>query len=135
MLKKLSTLCALSAIVWGGSVQAQNLPGSEWAPVEMSAEAFEPVAEIFLRFEKDGRYFGNGGCNTFRGAFVTNEAAILFSPAAATMMACPEEVSRQEFEFLKALMTVRAFERAGVMLTLTDNAGKAVLKLRQRDAD
>lgn len=130
-----TALCALSAIVWGSSMQAEQLPGSEWAPIELAAEAFDPVSEIFLRFEQDSRYFGNGGCNMFRGAFVTNDKAILFSPAAATRMACPEAISKQEFDFLQALMAARGFERDGITLTLSDADGNAVLKMQQRDAD
>ncbi len=128
-------LTAFCSIALAGMAQAENLPGSEWEPTELMSEAFDPVAEIFLRFENDGRYFGNGGCNTFRGAFVTNGSAVLLGPAGATMMACPEDISSQEFEFLKALMTVREFERDGTTLALMDAAGEAVLKLTQRDAD
>ncbi len=114
---------------------AQALPGSEWGPVQLKGEDFSPEADIFLRFEDDGRYFGNGGCNTFRGRFVTNQDAILFGPSATTMMACPEEISQQEFEFLQTLATVRLFERDGLMLSLSDAEGEVVLRFNQRDAD
>jgi heat shock protein HslJ len=117
------------------AAQADPLPGSEWEPVSLRAEPFAPAAEIFLRFEGDGRFFGNGGCNTFRGAFVTNGDAILFSPAASTMMACPEPILGEEHSFLRALDTVRGFERDGTRLVLRDAAGAEVLELRQRDAD
>lgn len=135
MRRVFTALCTVGAMALAGSAQAEKLPGSEWAPVELKAEIFEPVAEIFLRFEQDGRYFGNGGCNTFRGSFVTNGSAILLSPAAATMMACPEEILGQENVFLQSLMMVRSFERTGQSLTLSDAQGQAILKLQQRDAD
>ncbi|MEM9575743.1 MAG: META domain-containing protein [Pseudomonadota bacterium] len=128
-------LIAFCAVTGGGLAQAENLPGSEWEPTELGSETFHPVAEIFLRFGPDSRYFGNGGCNMFRGAFVTNGSAILLGPAAATMMACPDDISRQEFAFLDALMTVREFERAGATLMLMNATGDKVLALRQRDAD
>ena len=135
MNKSFAALCTVTALFWGTGMIAENLPGSEWGPIEVNAESFSPVKDIFLRFEQDGRYFGNGGCNTFRGYFVTNEDAILLGPAATTMMACPEEISTQEFTFLQALMSVRSFERNGTMLTLKNAAEDEVLKLRQRDAD
>ena len=56
---------------------AERLPGSEWEPTEISGAPFEPASETFVRFEQDGMFFGNGGCNTLRGRFVTNGDAIL----------------------------------------------------------
>ena len=114
---------------------SEPLPGSEWEPVELAAEPFAPAGEIFLRFESDGRFFGNGGCNSFPGAFVTNGTSILFGPAAATMMACPDELMTQEHQFLTTLDGVRFFERDGTELALADAEGTVVLRLRQRDAD
>jgi len=128
-------LAVLATFSWTTAVAAEMLPGSEWGPVSLNAEAFAPEAEVFLRFEQDNRYFGNGGCNTFRGAFVTNENAILFSPAATTMMACPEPVAQQEYTFLQTLMSVRSFKRDGTEISLFDSEGTEVLALQQRDAD
>ena len=128
-------LAVSACVMWSGMVSAEMLPGSEWSPTAMNEEVFEAQAEVFLRFEQNGRYFGNGGCNSFRGSFVTNDEAILFSPAAATMMACPEPIAKQEFAFLQALMSVRGFEREGIELSLFDAEGTAVLKMQQRDAD
>jgi heat shock protein HslJ len=135
MFRYVTALCAATAISWGTMMQAEMLPGSEWGPTELNAEAFEPAAEIFLRFEQDGRYFGNSGCNTFRGSFVTNGNSILFGPGAATRMACPEPVSSQETAFLNALMQARSFERDGITLSLSDAAGTPLLTFQQRDAD
>ena len=135
MMKKLGPSTVMAAALASGALATERLPGSEWAPVELGGETFEPIADIFLRFEQDGRYFGNGGCNTIRGMYVTNGTAILLGPAAATMMACPEDISKQEFAFIEALMTVRDHSRDGTELTLMDNAGTVVMKLEQRDAD
>lgn len=125
----------VAALVWGMAASAERLPGSEWGPTELNGEGFTPVSEIFLQFEQDGRVFGHGGCNTFRGSFVTNEDAILFSPVAMTQMACPPEISQQEFDFTAALMTVRLFERDGISLMLSNSEGDVVLRMTQRDAD
>ena len=122
-------LCATQAAA------TEMLPGSEWAPTELNSETFEPTQDIFLRFDSDGRYFGSGGCNTYRGQFVTNGDAILLSPAAATMMACPQEVMDQEYQFFQALMAVRQFERNETDLALSDADGSVILRFVQRDAD
>lgn len=118
-----------------GTAQAEMLPGSEWEPTEMQAQPFESARDVFIRFEQDGRYFGNGGCNSIRGQFVTNGDAILLGPAAATMMACPGDTMKQEFDFLQTLSAVRQFDRSGIDLTLSDAEGRVVMRLRQRDWD
>lgn len=117
------------------SASAEQLPGSEWEPVALNGEAFEPQSEIFIRFEQDNKVFGNGGCNTFRGQFLTNGDAILFGPAATTMMACEEEISTQEFAFLSSLESARSFLRDGTKLEFADKDGKPLLSFIQRDAD
>lgn len=127
---------ALLMLICSASVAgAEMLPGSEWEPIALNGEAFEPQAEIFIRLEKDAIYVGNGGCNSFRGAFVTNGDAILFSPAAVTRMACPEPIARQEDDFLAAVGSARFFERDGTQLVLSSDNRTEVLELRQRDAD
>ncbi|ABG29935.1 META domain-containing protein [Roseobacter denitrificans] len=126
---------AATLLALGGAAQAEMLPGSEWEPTKMQAQPFESARDVFIRFEQDGRYFGNGGCNSIRGRFVTNGDAILLGPAAATMMACPEEIMQQEFGFLQTLDSVRQFDRSGTELTLSDAAARVVMRLRQRDWD
>lgn len=121
--------------IWGTALLAEPLPGSEWEPVELNGSAFTPVGEIFLRFENDGRFFGNAGCNTARGQFVTNGDAILFGAAATTRMACPEDIAQQEFAFLQALNAARGFDRDATTMTLTDSAGGIILRLQQRRAN
>lgn len=134
MMRK-KTAALLATLILASAANAEMLPGSEWGPVEISGEAFEPVAEIFVRFEQDGRFFGNDGCNSIRSAFVTNDDAILFGPAAATMMACPDEIMAQGRAFTNALMAARLFERNGTELSLSDAEGEVLVRLTQRDAD
>lgn len=131
----LKKLVVLAVFVSGTSLAAEMLPGSEWGPTELNGESITPVSDIFLQFDADGRYFGSGGCNRFQGSFVTNEEAILFSPAAMTRMACVPEVSQQEFDFTVALMSARLFERDGTDLMLSNADGDVVLRMIQRDAD
>ncbi len=115
--------------------RAEPLPGSEWAPGELSGAPVPPETDVFIRFDAEGLYFGNGGCNTFRGRYVTQSDAILLGPAAATMMACAEPVARRESDFMQALSTARFFTRDGASLTLSDADGTPVLTMDQRDRD
>ena len=123
------------AMTAAGTATAQTLAGSEWSPVELAGAPFDPMQDIFVRFEADGRVFGHGGCNSFRSRYVTNGEAILMGPPATTMMACPERVAKQEFMFLQALEKVRHFTREGTTLTLSGADETSVMRLQQRDAD
>ena len=114
---------------------ADTLTGSEWAPVEFSGENVDASGDVFVRFEQDGVFVGNGGCNNFRGRFVTNGDAILFGPAAATMMLCPDDVSAVETQFFQSIAKARVFMRNGSVLGLSDSDGNPVMSLAQRDTD
>jgi heat shock protein HslJ/uncharacterized membrane protein len=59
-------------------------------------------APITLSFEK-GSVSGNAGCNTFRGAYTVDGQGVKLGPLAATRMACPDPLMKQEREFLAAL--------------------------------
>lgn len=135
-MKQIKTILKLTAFVcFAGQVLAQGLPDTEWQPVEVDYGLTEAPSEAFIRFERDGRFIGYSGCNTMRGSFVTNGDAILMSPAAMTMMACPDNVGQQEFVFTRALSRARFYSLEGSDLTLTDGGGILVMRLAQRDAN
>jgi len=66
----------------------------------------QPLAEkpITLEFGEKNRLSGSSGCNRYMGSFSTkgNEFSVK-SPLGSTMMACPEDLMKQEQQFLKAL--------------------------------
>jgi heat shock protein HslJ len=65
-----------------------------------------PLAEkpITLEFGEKNRLSGSSGCNRYMGSFSTkgNQFSIK-SPLGSTMMACPEDLMKQEQQFLQAL--------------------------------
>ena len=131
----LRAVLVAGAMTAAGTASAQTLAGSEWSPVELAGVSFDPIEDIFVRFEADGRVFGHGGCNSFRSRYVTNGDAILMGPAATTMMACPERIAAQEFMFLQTLEQIRHFTRDGATLILSATEETPVMRLQQRDAD
>lgn len=114
---------------------AQPLAGSEWGPMSFADQPAHPDVDAFIQFDADAAFFGNNGCNTMRGRYVTNGDAILFGPAATTMMICAGPAGEQEPLFNAALNAARSFERDGITLILRDADGSEVMKLQQRDAD
>ncbi len=126
----LGLFCGLAA-----PLAAQPLAGSEWGIVDAANTVTDASEDVFIRFEQNGVFVGNGGCNNFRGHYVTNGDAILFGPAAATMMICKDGVSAFETEFFRGLAQVRLFLREERALSLSAADGAAVMTLVQRDAD
>lgn len=117
------------ACCFSAGAYAQDLSSTTWRLTAMGGDSIEDDDAPSLTFAADGTVSGNGGCNQFKGRFVTNEDAILFSPLATTMMICEDAVSDREMVFLAALQTVRAFDTAESDLILKDAGGATVLTL------
>lgn len=82
--------------------------------------------QTMLEIAPEGSFFGNGGCNRYRGQIKPQPSGIMFGPAAATRMACPPAVMDQEAKFFKALSEAADFSyhTETRKLTLLDKAGK-----------
>ncbi len=83
-------------------------------------------ADITIKFN-DGQVSGNAGCNSYSGGYQTDGESLALSELMSTMMACEEEISQRETEFLAALATVSQFRTEMNQLILTDSNGDAVL--------
>ncbi|MCK7578281.1 MAG: META domain-containing protein [Chromatiales bacterium] len=80
-----------------------------------------------FRFE-DGRFSGSTGCNRVQGGYEVEGTAFRFGEGlAATRMACPEPVMKQETAIFKALQGVTRYRHAPDRLELTDDRDEAVL--------
>lgn len=112
-----------------------QLAGSEWRPQEIGGVDVPAEADMFVRFGGEGRLEGHGGCNGFFGSYRLSGEAIEIGPIGATQMACPEPVMDREFRFLQGLENARRFTRDRVDLLLSDDAGNALMRLVQTDAD
>ena len=128
-------IAAVAGLIMTSASQAQQLNDTSWEPVSLDGTDFTPLQETFVQFDQEGRFFGKDGCNSIRGRFVTNGDAILFGPAAATMMACPQEVMDQAQAYTKALMAARLYTLEGDDMTLLDADGKELVRLQKRDGE
>jgi len=129
----------LAMLLTGGSVLADGLAdglaGSEWRPVQLGEQVVEDTANVFVRFEAEGRVAGHGGCNRFFGSYQITDGQISFGPLGATRMACPEPVMNLETALFQALEQARDFSRDGIRLVFTDEQGNAAAVFRQTDRD
>ncbi len=82
--------------------------------------------DIYIQFA-DGQAQGNAGCNGFFGGYEIDGDALTISELGSTMMACEEERSQREMEFLTALGAVTGYRIEWDQLVLTDDAGNGRL--------
>jgi heat shock protein HslJ len=81
-----------------------SLENTSWQLTSLGDSS--PLAEkpITLEFGEKNRLSGSSGCNRYMGSFSTkgNQFSVK-SPLGSTMMACPEDLMKQEQQFLQAL--------------------------------
>lgn len=103
------------------------LLGAEWHVTEIAGAGIVPHSKPTILFD-DGRVSGAGSCNRFMGGYTLSDDGmkIEFSQMASTMMACPEELMRQEGMFLKTLADVKSYSVSGGVLTLSTPDGRSI---------
>jgi heat shock protein HslJ len=87
------------------------------------ALADAPVTLIFAGSELSG----SAGCNGYSAGYERNGEELTIKPPTATLMACSEEIDRQEAAYLGLLPQAVRFERAGEELTLVDGDDRPIL--------
>mgnify|MGYP001815022645 CR=1 FL=1 len=134
-MKRITPLFLAAALMTAQATMAETIADTAWTPVALNDTPFEPAGETFVQFNPDGSYFGKDGCNRIRGRYVTNGDAVLLGPAAATMMACPQEIMEQAQAVTKALMAARNYEIRGEELVLLDAEANTLVRLAPRDTE
>lgn len=83
----------------------------DWQVTTLGDAAMVPDAPATIRFGRDGRISGTGGCNRLMGGFdLTGEGLRLGDGVASTMMACPDPIMAQEAALFDALAKVTGFD-------------------------
>lgn len=105
-----------------------QLAGTSWkvTGVNNGRQAVESTAlteKLTLEFGSDGAVSGNGGCNTFRGTYTQDGDQVKISGLASTKVACDQDVTDLEAQYLRALEAATVAERSGSSLTLRDASG------------
>ncbi|UCG25952.1 MAG: META domain-containing protein, partial [Chloroflexota bacterium] len=105
-----------------------SLAGTTWTLTELNGQPLLPTTEITAQFNDDGTVGGSSGCNNYNAAYEADGTNINIqaSPAAMTLMACPELVMEQETAYLAALDAAETFEINGDELVLYDADGNPV---------
>jgi heat shock protein HslJ len=86
------------------------LTGGEWTVESIGGEPVIDTAGVTIQFLEEDRVAGNASCNRFIGGYRLTGEGLTFSQLAGTMMACEEELSRQEARFLELLQDTYRFD-------------------------
>ncbi|UWR22145.1 META domain-containing protein [Sulfitobacter sp. S190] len=90
-------------------------------PVTMGDGGREP--HIVLEASVTGAYRATVGCNRMRGRYILDGNSLTFSPAASTMMACPEPIGALERRLGEVMAEVATYVIEGETLVLRNADG------------
>jgi uncharacterized lipoprotein YbaY/heat shock protein HslJ/uncharacterized lipoprotein NlpE involved in copper resistance len=112
-----------------------EIGNTRWRPtrigdrdVVVSGQQREPWIELDPR---SMRATGSGGCNRFSGGYEAGSGTLRFDRLASTMMACPS--IETESAFLRALQAARRYRLQGRTLELSDDRGRFLVRLEERN--
>ncbi|MBF0677574.1 MAG: META domain-containing protein [Devosia sp.] len=100
-----------------------KLIDTSWRVTSIGGKPVTGTRPITLAIAADLRATGNGGCNSYVSELTLLASKLVFGPAAATRMACGEDIMAQEAAYFAALAAVGGFELDDKGLRLLDPAG------------
>lgn len=114
-----------------GALTASSLEGVSWSldsylNVEGMTVCLLPYTEITATFGS-GAVSGSGGCNSYRGSYVTDGEKINVSGVLSTLMFCYDNISAQESEYLMNLQKAATYNISGNLLRMSDSNGSVIL--------
>jgi len=92
-------LCAIAACA---TTAAPTLNGTTWKLQRIGDVAVAADVNTTIAFA-DGRFSGNGGCNSYGGIYALDSASISFTLGQMTMMACMGPGGDTEQQYLMVL--------------------------------
>lgn len=97
------------------------LRGTKWLLTELRGKPVvsNPQNPAFILLDPDySQYSASSGCNRLSGKFQLDGDSLQFLGGASTMMACPEDLMKQEKEFNEALTATGSYKIQGNVLEL-----------------
>ena len=98
----LGTALAAATIVVASPAMAGDVPAPAHSQVGNWKTSTNGIPQT-LTFTKDGKVYGDSGCNRFTGGYTVKGDAITIGPLASTLMACPDPQMKAEATFLGKL--------------------------------
>ncbi|WP_319764204.1 META domain-containing protein [Maridesulfovibrio sp.] len=123
--ERYSLLAAIACIILfvsGCAPKQTNYPAYEhpretkWLAEDIDGKPVQGFAHIWMRLDKNGKIYGSGGCNSFRGEYSYTNGVFSTGQLAMTRKACSQNLNIQEFKFMQALEAVKTMENRNNML-------------------
>jgi putative lipoprotein len=105
-----------------------GLWGTTWKLEDLGGGEVLPGVEATLEFVEEGRVAGKGSCNRFTGLVTIEGGSISFGNLAATAMACPEPIGKQEASYFQALRNAERFTLEGRTLSIFSKGAEKPLR-------
>ena len=96
----------------GGDPAELLTAADPWMVTSIAGAAVLPETEVTMTFGEGDALSGSGGCNRYTALYEITGEGVSIGSAAATRMACPDDITGQEQVFLAALEAVRSFDIA-----------------------
>ena len=136
----IKVLVALSVLIVigiaGCGTKASTLENTTWV-LESYGKPGNPQAvledtEITVTFDSEkGQFAGSAGCNSYFGGHEVKGGKLSIpGPIGATMMACGEQIDKQERQYLDALQAAESFRVEDSELRIT--CGEQALIFKQK---
>ncbi len=93
----------------------ENPTNTKWI-AEILTAAYRRIRHIWMRLDDNGKIYGSGGCNSFRGDYSYVNGQFSTGPLGMTRKACSKNLNLQEFKFMQALERVRTMQERNGML-------------------
>ena len=111
-------------------VQANDsLRSTEWLLVAMRGASLVPNTTITLNFGDANDINGNGGCNSYSGAYTVNGSTLQIRGVISTGALCGPEIDQQEQLYLATLPSAGAYDLQGAQLVIHDLSGRGDIAL------
>jgi heat shock protein HslJ len=100
------------------SMGVNELVGTEWVLEDLGGTGVADRVQSSVRFEKDDKIVGWGGCNRYFAGFRSDGNSIDIGPIGSTRRICPSVVMDQEERFFKALEKARRVAKQDTFLVI-----------------
>ena len=114
-----SFLCATCSHTRISSMGINELVGTEWVLEDLSGDVVTDNVQSSIRFEKEDKIVGWGGCNRYFANVQADGSSIDIGPIGSTRRICPSVVMDQEERFFKALEKARSITRQDTFLLIS----------------
>lgn len=104
---------------------------TEWTVTEIAGAPVPEGVKVTITQPEPGMLAGTSGCNRYSGPVRSEAGKLHVGAIAGTRMMCPEPQMTAETAFHSTISRTTGAKLDGEVLTLTDDAGTALIRARK----